>query len=254
VVSNASDARRPVIGLTTYLEHATCGVWETRASFLPNAYIESVTRVGGTVVLLPPQPVDAASIERVVAGLDGLILTGGKDVDPDRYGQSRHDSTDEPRHDRDAWEFALLGRALEVDLPVLGICRGAQILNVLRGGTLHQHLPEVVGDNRYQLGGGVFSRVPTTVDQSSRLASILGPEVDATVYHHQAIDILGSGLVRSAVTADGIVEAIELPDARFTVAVQWHPEEDADDPRLFAALVAAAGAPADHSTAEGVAP
>lgn len=256
MVSNASEPtppvqRRPVIGVTTYLERATSGVWETQASFLPNAYIESVTQVGGTVVLLPPQPVDDASIARIVAGLDGLVLTGGKDVDPARYGQSPHPLTDEPRTDRDAWEFALLAAALEIDLPFLGICRGAQVLNVLRGGTLHQHLPDVVGHGRYQLGGGVFSSAETTMTPGSRLASILGASVDATVYHHQAIDALGTGLVRSAATADGVVEGIEAPDSRFAVAVQWHPEEDLTDPRLFAALVAAARTPTVAAVAEG---
>lgn len=247
MVSNDSESRRPVIGVTTYLEQASCGVWDTPASFLPNAYIESVTRAGGTVVLLPPQPVDPGSLARVIDGLDGLVLTGGKDVDPARYGQSAHALTDEPRRDRDAWEFALLEHALEVDLPVLGICRGAQVLNVLRGGSLHQHLPDVVGHERYQLGGGIFSTVEAEVAPATRLAAILGGSVTATVYHHQAIDELGAGLVRSAVTSDGVIEAIEAPDSRFVVAVQWHPEEDLADPRLFAALVTAAsteGAPA----------
>lgn len=242
MVSNDSEPRRPLIGVTTYLETARCGVWETPASFLPNAYIESVTRAGGTVVLLPPQPVDGASIARMIAGLDGLLLTGGKDIDPARYGQASHPLTDEPRLDRDAWEFALLERALAVDLPFLGICRGAQVLNVLRGGTLHQHLPDVVGHGRYQLGGGVFSTAPTAIASGSRLERILGGSIEATVYHHQAIDTLGAGLVRSAATADGVIEGVEYPGARFAVAVQWHPEEDLDDPRLFRALVDAAAA------------
>jgi putative glutamine amidotransferase len=225
--------------VTTYLERAQSGVWDVPASFLPHSYIESVTRAGGTVVLLPPQPVDETTAARVVAGLDGLVLTGGKDVDPARYGRAPHPITDTPRPDRDAWEFALLERAVSVDLPVLGICRGAQVLNVLRGGTLHQHLPDVVGHERYQLGDGVYSTAPVDVDPGTTLASLVGRRVEAKLYHHQAVETPGLGVVVSARTTDGVVEAVELPDRRFVVAVQWHPEED-DDSRIFDGLVAAA--------------
>jgi putative glutamine amidotransferase len=257
VASSDSERYRPVVGVTTYLEQSKTGVWDVPASFLPNTYIEAITRAGGTVVLLPPQPSSAAVAERIVAGLDALVLTGGKDIEPSRYGQSRHADTDEPRPDRDAWEFDLLERALERDLPVLGICRGAQVLNVVRGGTLHQHLPDLVGDDRYQRGGGVFSDVEVSVRESTALAGIVGRSVDAKLYHHQAVDRLGEGLVASAHTIDGIVEAVELPGAAFVVAVQWHPEEDLDDLRLFEAVVEAARAGARHGaddrwTTEGV--
>ena len=131
------------MGLTTYRQQARSGVWDVPASFLPGVYLDGVTNAGGIATLLPPQPVDAGVAERVVAGLDGLIITGGKDIDPAAYGHQPHPATEEPARDRDCWEFALLEAALHRRVPVLGICRGAQVLNVALGGTLHQHLPDV---------------------------------------------------------------------------------------------------------------
>jgi putative glutamine amidotransferase len=230
-----------VIGLTTYLERAQTGVWDTAAAFLPKVYFEAVSRAGGIAVLLPPQPVDAQIAARVLEGLDGLIITGGKDVDPARYGQEAHPATDEPRRDRDAWEDALLTEAVERGLPFLGICRGAQLLNVALGGTLHQHLPEVVGSLRYSQGGGMFSANEVEVVADSALSGLLGPTITVKSYHHQAIDTLAEGLVVTARTDDGTVQAVELPGVPFGIGVQWHPEEDAaDDLRLFVALVDAA--------------
>jgi putative glutamine amidotransferase len=227
-----------VIGLTTYLERAQTGVWDTAAAFLPKVYFEAVSRAGGIAVLLPPQPVDAQIAARVLDGLDGLIITGGKDVDPARYGQEAHPATDEPRRDRDAWEDALLTEAVERGLPFLGICRGAQLLNVALGGTLHQHLPEVVGSLRYSQGGGMFSANEVEVVADSALSGLLGPTITVKSYHHQAIDTLAEGLVVTARTDDGTVQAVELPGVPFGIGVQWHPEEDADDDlRLFVALV-----------------
>jgi putative glutamine amidotransferase len=265
---SASD-RLPLIGLTTYLERAKTGVWDVPASFLPKVYFDAVEKAGGIAVLLPPQAVDDAIADRLLDSLDGLILTGGKDIEPARYGQDAHPETDEPRRDRDAWEDALLRRAIEREIPFLGICRGAQVLNVVRGGTLLQHLPDVVGDRRYQAGQGVFNHVEVGVEQDSRLASLLSPSpervsssfpepvegkpsntplrqaqgtstIDVPVYHHQAIDELGDGLVVTARTPDGTIEAVELSSVPFGVAVQWHPEESPDDIRLFAGLVDAA--------------
>ncbi|WP_243694869.1 gamma-glutamyl-gamma-aminobutyrate hydrolase family protein [Labedella populi] len=236
--------------MTTYLEQSRTGVWDVPASFLPKVYIEAITRAGGTVVLLPPQPTGPGIARRVVAGLDALVVTGGKDVEPARYGQAPHSHTDDPRPDRDAWEFDLLEAALDHDLPVLGICRGAQILNVLRGGTLHQHLPDIIGDDRYQLGGGVFSEAQVSVRQDSVLERIVGHRVGVKLYHHQAVDGLGDGLVASAHTTDGVIEAVELPGATFVVAVQWHPEEDLDDLRLFEATVTAARTVAQRRSLE----
>jgi len=236
---SASD-RLPVIGLTTYLERAKTGVWDVPASFLPKVYFDAVEKAGGIAVLLPPQAISEAIADRLLDSLDGLILTGGKDIEPSRYGQDAHPETDEPRPDRDAWEDTLLRRAIEREIPFLGICRGAQMLNVARGGTLHQHLPDVVGDRRYQAGQGIFNHVEVSVAEDSRLAGLLSDTIDVPVYHHQAIDQLGDGLVVTARTSDGVIEAVELDSVPFGVAVQWHPEESRDDIRLFAGLVEAA--------------
>ena len=233
---------RPLIGLTSYRQRAQTGVWDVQASFLPAVYIDAVTYAGGIAVLLPPQPVDAGTAAEVVASLDGVIVTGGGDVAPERYGAERHEKTDPANELRDAWEDAILSAAIEQQVPFLGICRGLQVLNVNRGGTLVQHLPDVVGDDRYNAGGGNFS-VNRAEVEGGRLAELLDgdSEVDVKSYHHQAVDRLGEGLQVSARTSDGTVYAVELPDVPFGVAVQWHPEEDAaEDARLFAGLVEAA--------------
>lgn len=236
----SSDSETVVIGLTTYLEQAQTGVWDVPASFLPKVYFEAVNKAGGIAVLLPPQPVSPEIANRVLDGLDGLIITGGKDVNPERYGQEPHPATDEPRHDRDAWEDALLAAAIERGLPFLGICRGAQVLNVALGGTLHQHLPEVVGSDRYNKGGGVFATNAVAVE-GGKLATMVGGEVAVKSYHHQAIDALAEGLVVTARSDDGTIQAVELPTVPFGIGVQWHPEEDAaQDARLFQGLVDAA--------------
>jgi putative glutamine amidotransferase len=230
----------PVIGLTTYLDQAQLGVWDVPASFLPAVYFQGVTAAGGVAVLLPPQPVDPGIAERVLDGLDGLVITGGKDVDPAAYGQRPHPSTDRPGGQRDVWEFALLRAALQRQLPVLGICRGAQVLNVALGGTLHQHLPDVIGHSGHRAGDAVFTTLPVRTVAGTRLAAVVGESVDARCYHHQGIDELGEGLVVSGWDADGVIEAVELPGQGFALAVQWHPEESLDDLRLFSAIVEAA--------------
>ncbi|WP_445169679.1 gamma-glutamyl-gamma-aminobutyrate hydrolase family protein [Mycolicibacterium sp. Dal123E01] len=236
---NGSSAH-PVIGLTTYLQQAKSGIWDVNASFLPGIYLEGVTLAGGIATLLPPQPVDAEIAGQVLDGIDGLIITGGRDVDPSAYGQGAHPSTDEPDRGRDAWEFALVAAALRRHLPVLGICRGAQVLNVALGGTLHQHLPDLVGHARHQQGNAVFSTSVIRTVAGSRLAGLIGESTNAQCYHHQAIDRLGQGLTVSALDDDGVIEAVEIPGHEFVLAVQWHPEETLDDLRLFAGLVEAA--------------
>lgn len=236
-----SDSR-PIIGVTTYLEQAQTGVWDVPASFLPKVYFEAVNLAGGIAILLPPQPVDGDIARAVIERLDGLIVAGGKDVDPARYGQERLPTTDEPRPDRDEWEAALLDAAIETGTPFLGICRGLQILNVALGGSLHQHLPNVVGSDRYSAGGGVFSDNEVFVEPQTKVAELLhsGDTLVGKSYHHQAIDELAPGLNVSARSDDGTVQAVEVEGVPFGIGVQWHPEHTPDDLRLFEGLVDAA--------------
>ncbi|WP_442930704.1 gamma-glutamyl-gamma-aminobutyrate hydrolase family protein [Mycolicibacterium sp. 050232] len=226
--------------MSTYLQQAQSGVWDVQASFLPQVYFEGVTLAGGIAVLLPPQPVDGDVVDLVLDRVDGLVITGGPDVDPARYGQQSHPATNRPATARDAWEFALLEAALQRGIPVLGVCRGAQVLNTVLGGTLHQHLPDVIGSTHHQRGNAVFGTSSIRTVPNTRLADLIGETSDAQCYHHQAIDLLGDGLVVSARDTDGVIEAVELPGEAFVLGVQWHPEETLDDLRLFAAVVEAA--------------
>ena len=191
--------------------------------------------------MLPPQQLSSAEAKDIVSSLDGLMLCGGRDIDPSRYGQSPHAEAEQPDKLRDELEEKLLSAAIDADLPFLGICRGAQMLNINRGGTLIQHLPDVVGDNRYQLGNAQFTPADVEVETSSILGSLVGDKVsNAALYHHQAIDELGKGLKVTAKSEDGIIEAVELTDHPFGVAVQWHPEQTLDDLRIFEGLIEAA--------------
>nr|WP_046287005.1 gamma-glutamyl-gamma-aminobutyrate hydrolase family protein [Mycobacterium sp. UM_NZ2] len=237
----AHELSRPVVGLTTYLDRAKFGVWDARAGLLPAQYIQGITAAGGIAVLLPPQPVTPDIAACVLNGVNALVITGGRDLDPSGYGQTPHDETDRPDTTRDAWEFALLAEAMRRGMPVLGICRGAQVLNVALGGTLHQHLPDVIGNSGHRAGNGVFTPMPVHTVPGTRAAELLGESCQAQCYHHQAIAEVGAKLVVSARDDDGVIEAIELPGEDFVLAVQWHPEESPDDLRLFAAIVAEAG-------------
>lgn len=245
--SNA-DSVRPVIGLTTYLEQSQTGVWDVPASFLPKTYFEAVNRAGGIAVLLPPQPINDEIAARILEGVDGLIICGGKDVNPARYGQEPHPTTDTPRLDRDEFEDILLRVAIEREVPFLGICRGLQVLNVALGGTLHQHLPEVIGSTRYNLGEGNFAVNEVAVQPGTTIAELLAGSDTVAVksYHHQAIYEVAPGLSVTASTDDGIVQAVEIDAMPFGVAVQWHPEETPDDLRLFEGLAAAARSGAEQ--------
>jgi putative glutamine amidotransferase len=210
-------------------------------AMIPAFYIEGITRAGGLAIMLPPQQLSSAEAKDIVSSLDGLMLCGGRDIDPSRYGQSPHSEAEQPDKLRDDLEEKLLSAAIDADLPFLGICRGAQMLNINRGGTLIQHLPDVVGDNRYQLGNAQFTPADVEVETSSILGSLVGDKVsNAALYHHQAIDELGKGLKITAKSEDGIVEAVELTDHPFGVAVQWHPEQTLDDLRIFEGLIEAA--------------
>ncbi len=237
---------RPLIGLTSYLEPSRHGVWDVVSALLPAVYPEAVTRAGGRPVLLPPLGGWTAA---EVADLDGLILTGGSDVDPARYGEQPHPRTAPPHPRRDAAEIELIASARSAGVPILGICRGLQVLNVAFGGSLHQHLPDVVGHARHQVSPAVFHDTTVSIAPDSDLADVLGDRADVRCYHHQAVARVGIGLRVVATAPDGVVEAIEaVPDssaesvAGWVLAVQWHPEENLNDLRLFGALVGAAQA------------
>ncbi len=241
---NAVSESRPIIGITTYRDAIRGAGPVTRGAFIPDAYLDAVTRAGGVAVLLPPQPGDEATASLVLAGVDGVILAGGLDVDPARYGQERHPETDAPRTERDECEDAVLAAALADDVPMLAICRGVQLMNVHLGGTLIQHLPDLLGHDRYSGHGGAFSTNAAHVDPASRGGALLGGRdaLDVQTYHHQAIGELAPDLVPFARNDDGIVVGVELPGPTFAVGVQWHPEEASEDDGLVAGLVDAARA------------
>nr|WP_010045293.1 gamma-glutamyl-gamma-aminobutyrate hydrolase family protein [Streptomyces sp. SID5464] len=222
-----------MIGVSTYLEAgARWGVWELEAALLPVGYPRLVQRAGGLAAMLPPD--DPAYAAATVARLDGLVIAGGPDVEPVRYGAEPHPRTGPPARERDAWELALIDAALTARVPLLGICRGMQLLNVALGGTLVQHLDghaEVVG----VFGNHAVKPVP-----GSLYAAVVPEETSVPAYHHQAVDRLGEGLVPSAYADDGTVEALELPSgAGWVLGVQWHPEMG-EDVRVMRALVEAA--------------
>jgi gamma-glutamyl-gamma-aminobutyrate hydrolase PuuD len=230
-----------VIGLTTYAEPASMLVWQREFAMLHASYIAATERTGAIAVLLPPQSAGSAqaAAAEVLDRIDGLVLTGGADVDPRRYGQTPGERTSAPRVLRDDWEIALTTAALGRALPLLAVCRGLQVLNVALGGSLHQHLPEVTGHEGHQPGPGVFGAVDVTTAPGTRTAGLIGPGVRVSCHHHQAIARLAAGLTVSAVAGDGTIEAAEVAGQAFAVGVQWHPEEDSADARLFAALTAA---------------
>jgi putative glutamine amidotransferase len=230
----------PVIGITGYSARAAWGAWDAEAVLLPRPYVEAVARAGAAPVVLPPLPgVVAAALPR----LDGLIVAGGPDVEPVRYGEEPGVHTQPPNRDRDESELLLLTEAIDAGMPVLGICRGMQLLNVLRGGTLHQHLPDVVGADTHAPKIGSYARHPVSVKPGTKLAEILGRTHvgEVPTYHHQGVDLLGAGLLPTAWAPDGTLEAVEDPDLPFCIGVQWHPEAG-DDPSLFRGLVGAARA------------
>jgi putative glutamine amidotransferase len=226
---------RPLIGISTYREQARWGFWDVPAVLLPAAYADAVADAGGEPVLLPTASVTAD----VVARLDGLVLAGGADVDPARYGEEPGPHTTATRPDRDASEVALLQAALDRDLPLLAICRGMQLLNVVLGGSLLQHLPAVPEIEPHQLGLGLYAERKVRTAPGSRLDAVLGPTATVNCHHHQALDRIAPALTPSAWAEDGVVEGVEAEGRRWCLAVQWHPETS-DDRRLFEELVAAA--------------
>jgi len=233
------DSSRPIIGITCYVEQAVRGVWESMShALLPYNYVTKVERAGGIALLIPPRvDADAQMARAVVARLDGLMLAGGVDVEPQRYRAQPHPSVQEARPDRDALELALAEVSVEGDTPVLGVCRGMQVMAVAAGGTLEQHLPDLVGHDEHSPAPGVYgSHVVRTVEGTT-MSALLGQQVVIPSYHHQSVSA-HPGYVPAAWAPDGTLEAMERPAARFRLAVQWHPEAGPDD-RLFDAFVRA---------------
>jgi putative glutamine amidotransferase len=239
VVSNASETKepapgyRPRIALTTYYQEGSWGVWNSVAAIVPGTYVEGVAAAGGTPVLLPPVGTDTT----VLGLVDGLIVVGGVDVDPQFYGAERHERTfSQPS--RDKHDIALTRAALDQGLPLFAICRGAQILNVALGGTLVQHLPDINPHaHQYQPKPGQFGKVRFTTEPGSRCAQLLGETAESPCYHHQALDEVAEGLVVTARAPDGTIEAVETTTESWTLGVQFHPEENRRDSRLFEGFI-----------------
>jgi gamma-glutamyl-gamma-aminobutyrate hydrolase PuuD len=223
---------KPVVGITTYLTPAAWGAWRLEAALVPASYVRSVVRAGGAPLLVPP----GASYEETLDSVDGLIFSGGSDLDPELYGEEAHAETEGWIRERDDFELGLMQAALARDVPLLAICRGSQVLNVALGGDLEQHVPDRVHTNVHKETPGVFADHDVAVLPGTNLAAILGNRTDVKSHHHQGYGELGNGLVEAARAPDGTVEALEDPTRRFTLGVLWHPEEGADL-ALFEALV-----------------
>lgn len=236
---------RPVIGICAALERVRWSVWDQEAFLLPRGYVDAIQRAGGLAVLLPADEALEHDPDEILDLLDGLVLAGGADVDPSAYGQEPHPKTGHTVPERDDFELALITRALERDLPLLAICRGMQVMNVARGGTLLQHLPESHGHEDHRRSPGSFDDADHDVRlaEGSLAAAAVGETVHGTKsHHHQGIDALGEGLtVTGWSVLDDLPEAVEDPDRRFALGVQWHPEAD-EHTRLFEALVREAAA------------
>ena len=228
----------PVVGITTYVEPAQWGHWHLDAALIPYMYVEAIERAGARPLLVPPV---LDGVEETLDALDGILFSGGSDLDPETYGAEAHDETTGIRPARDRAELALLEAALARDMPVLAICRGSQVLNVARGGDLVQHLPEVVGSEVHREVSGVFSEHPVRIEDGSQLGELIGERAPVKSHHHQGFGRIGEGLREVAWADDGTIEAVEDPAQRFTVGVLWHPEAGADA-RLFEALVSEAKA------------
>ena len=230
---------RPIIGITCYVEEAVRGVWASMPHvLLPYEYVTKIERAGAIAVLIPPRAdADAQMAAAVLSRLDGVMLAGGVDVEPRRYAAAAHPSVQEARPDRDALELALAEVTDELDIPVLGVCRGMQVMAVAEGGMLVQHLPDLVGHDEHSPAPGVYGSHSVRTVQGTTLSALLGQQVVIPSYHHQSVST-HPGYVPAAWAPDGTLEAMERPMARFRLAVQWHPEAGPDD-RLFDAFVQA---------------
>jgi len=234
---------KPVIGITTYLTRAQWGAWDLDTALVPFSYVQSVARAGGAPLLVPP----AAAVNETLDVVDGLVFSGGSDLDPELYNDAAHPETTGVVRERDDFELTLMQAALARDTPVLAICRGSQVLNIALGGNLEQHVPDRVGTRLHKERAGEFAEHDVEVLEGTRLAAILGGRGDVKSHHHQGYGALGAGLREAARAPDGTVEALEDPSRRFTLGVLWHPEEG-EDLALFEALVRTAG---EYATGRG---
>ncbi|TML28730.1 MAG: gamma-glutamyl-gamma-aminobutyrate hydrolase family protein [Actinobacteria bacterium] len=227
---------RPVIGITTYVTSARWSHWDEEAALVPAAYVRAVERAGGRPVLIPPSE---DGVEETLGAVDGMVFSGGSDLDPELYDEEPHEETFGIVPERDRAELALLEAALARDMPVLAVCRGSQVLNVARGGDLVQHLPDVVGDDKHKHTPGAFADHDVTLEPGTRLAELLGDRAAVKSHHHQGFGRVGDGLRVAAHAEDGTIEAVEDPSHRFALGVLWHPEAG-EDRKLFEELVGAA--------------
>jgi putative glutamine amidotransferase len=227
-----------VIGICSALERVRWGAWDVLANASPRAYSLAVARAGGLPLLLPADDGSAESPDQLLDLLDGLLLAGGADVDPASYGARPHESTGTTWPERDRFELALAHRASERDLPLLAVCRGMQILNVARGGTLDQHLPETLGHDRHCHTPGAFCDHDVRLEPGSLAERAVGSERTLVKsHHHQGIGELGEALVVTGWSElEELPEAVEDPDRRHVLGVLWHPEED-ERSRVVGALV-----------------
>jgi putative glutamine amidotransferase len=233
------SAGKPIVGITTYLTQAAWAAWELEAALVPASYVQSVAEAGGVPLLVPPAA--ALDPDQVLSAVDGLVFSGGSDLDPELYDAKLHPETAGVVRERDDAELILMRAALRRDLPLLAICRGSQVLNVALGGDLEQHVPDRVGHSLHREVPGTFSDHDVSIAAGTRLGTILGERHEVKSSHHQGFGRLGAGLEESARAWDGTLEAVEDPAHRFALGVLWHPEEE-EDRALFEALVAEAAA------------
>jgi gamma-glutamyl-gamma-aminobutyrate hydrolase PuuD len=225
---------RPIVGITSYAEEQVrWGPWEEAAALVPLAYVRAIERAGARPVVVPPSN-DA--IEETLGVLDGILFSGGSDLDPGLYHAEPHPETADVRDERDRAEMALLTAALQRDMPVLAVCRGSQVLNVARGGDLDQHLPDTLGHDEHRPVEGEWAQHDVRLEPESRVGGLLGERAGVKSHHHQGFSRIGEGLRESGWADDGTVEALEDPTKRFAIGVLWHPEEG-EDMALFEALV-----------------
>src|SRR5438105_30602 len=224
---------RPIVGITTDIQLAAFGAWEEESALVPTDYVRAVERAGGRPLLVPPSD---EGVEETLDLLDGLVLSGGSDLDPALYGHDPHPETKGVLPERDRAELALLHGALERDMPMLAVCRGSQVLNVGLGGDLVQHLPDVVGHDEHKHTPGEYADHDVSLEPGTRLETLLGDRAPVKSHHHQGFGRLGSGLREAAYAPDGTLEALEDPGRRFALGVLWHPEAG-EDTRLFEAFV-----------------